>query len=145
MMIRNTINASLIMKQNEIDFSLCPCCYWKPETKITYLQRYLLLHSILYYKRSESVISDTKFDAVAKQLYRAQANAKTSVLEKTMYYYATVDFNGSTMYDVMQLLTHDDYSYLEQIALRVLKMYNEERQEKHGKQQTRKTVKSKRG
>ena len=112
----------------EIDFNKCPACYWNQSAKISYLQRFVIIHSLLYYEFDESIIPDTKFDVIAKQLYKVQKEHKDSAL-KSLYYYALHDFNGSTMFNVVQKLNRKDYAYLTEIALKVLKMYKEEKSE----------------
>ena len=51
-----------------IDFDQMPFVYWNEPTKISYLQRQVIVHSLIYYELNESVISDKEFDDLSRQL-----------------------------------------------------------------------------
>lgn len=103
-----------------INFDRMPCIYWSDITKAGYLQRYIIIHSIIYYELNESVISDKQFDSVARQLVKMQKRMKHE-LKDTMYYYCMYDFDGSTGFDLYNRLIPFDKKYLMQIARNVLR------------------------
>lgn len=116
------------MKQEKqiIDFSKMPCVYWSNSTKISYLQRRIIVYSIMYYENNESCISDEKYDGVSRQLVELMKNVTPEELEKSTYYYAMHDFDGSTGFDIFGRLTSYDKEYLSNIAAHVYKMWKEQ-------------------
>lgn len=103
-----------------VNFDRMPCIYWSDATKIGYLQRYIIVHSIIYYHLNSSVISDAEFDSVAQQLIKMQKQLGRQKLKDTMYYYCMYDFDGSTGFYLLDRLIPFDREYLTGIASRVL-------------------------
>lgn len=99
-----------------IDFSNMPCIYWSNTTKISYLQRRIIVWSIMYYEFNESCVPDSQYDSVSHQLVELQKQASKEEFEKSTYYYAMHDFDGSTGFDIPSRLTNEDRTYLTQIA-----------------------------
>lgn len=106
-----------------IHFDRPPLIYWSDESKISFLQRHILIHSIIYYELNNNCISDKKFDELAKQLVDVQKQYPKNVLEKTMYYYVLKDFTGETGFDLYAKLTKKDKKTLRGIAITVLRQY----------------------
>lgn len=106
--------------EDAIRFDRMPCIYWSESTKISYLQRRVIVYSIMYYELNESCISDSQYDAVVKQLVRMQSHASSEVLEKTRYNYVMYDFDGSTGFHLYGRLSNADRMYLMEIAKSVL-------------------------
>lgn len=98
-----------------------PSAYWSDSTKISYLQRRIIVYSIMYYELNESVISDTEYDKISKQLVNMQ-NEAGGILKETQYYYCMYDFDGSTGFDLFYRLTKSDREYLLNMAKFILKM-----------------------
>ena len=99
-----------------IDFSKCPCIYWSNTTKISYLQRRIIVYSIMYYEHDESCVSDAEYDSISHQLVALQKQATQEEFKKSTYYYAMHDFDGSTGFDIPSRLTKKDRNYLTHIA-----------------------------
>lgn len=99
-----------------IDFSHMPCIYWSESVKISFLQRRIIVYSIMYYENDESCVSDSEYDSMSRQLAAMQKQASEEDLEKSTYYYAMFDFDGSTGFDIPSRLTKQDYNYLKHIA-----------------------------
>lgn len=99
-----------------IDFSNCPSVYWSNSTKISYLQRRIIVWSIMYYEHDESCVPDYVYDAVSHQLVELMSQATKEEFEKSTYYYAMFDFNGSTGFDIPSRLTKKDRTHLTNIA-----------------------------
>lgn len=99
-----------------IDFSHMPCVYWSDTTKISYLQRRIIVYSIMYYENNESCISDKEYDEISQQLVRLQRETDIEDFKKSEYYYAMYDFDGSTGFDIPGRLTKHDREYLGSIA-----------------------------
>lgn len=109
-----------------IDFSKMPCIYWSESTKISYLQRRVIVYSIMYYQLNESCISDHEYDAIVKQLVRFQNKASEKELKKSKYYYVMYDFEGSTGFHLFNRLNSKDKSYLLLLAQNILNQWRME-------------------
>lgn len=101
---------------NGVNFGRMPCKYWDNTTKISYLQRRIIVYSIMYYELSESCITDMEYDAISKQLVHLQSSVDEAEFKKSQYYYAMYDFDGSTGFDIPGRLTQKDRDYLTKIA-----------------------------
>ena len=99
-----------------IDFSKAPCIYWSNSTKISYLQRRIIVYSIMYYEFNESCVSDDFYDSISRQLVKLQKETKPEEFRKSTYYYAMYDYDGSTGFDIPSRLTKYDREYLTHIA-----------------------------
>lgn len=92
--------------------------------KISYLQRKIIICSIIYYEMNESIISDKQFDEEARQLVNLQKQNKKD-LNKSEYYYCMKDFDGSTGFDLFGRLKKYDRVYLTHLAKYILKLYKQ--------------------
>lgn len=106
-----------------IDFSKMPCAYWSDSTKISYLQRRIIVYSIMYYENNESCISDSEYDSISRQLVELMKVVDFAELRKSTYFYAMYDFDGSTGFDIPARLTRYDKEYLSEIAECVLRSW----------------------
>ena len=111
------------LQRHRIDFNQMPCIYWSDATKISYLQRRIIVWSIMYYEHNESCVSDLVYDAVSYQLVELQKNASKEQVRASTYYYAMHDFDGSTGFDIPARLTKYDKEYLTHIACMVYNMW----------------------
>lgn len=105
------------------DVNKLPVLYWNDKTKIEYLQRIIILHSIIYYELNSNCIIDKDYDKLSKQLLELMSNTKKSILEKTQYWYVYKDYDGSTGYYLYHNLSKKDKKYLYLIANNILKQY----------------------
>jgi hypothetical protein len=96
--------------------------YWSNKLKMSALQRWIIVHSILYYEMDSSIVSDKMFDANARQLVKMQKQYSDEATQ-TDYWYAFYDFDGSTGFDLFGRLKNKDRRYLTQIAQHVLKLH----------------------
>lgn len=99
-----------------IDFSKCPCIYWSDSTKISYLQRRIIVYSIMYYEHDESCVSDKYYDSISRQLAKMMRECDPEELRRSTYYYCMHDFDGSTGFHIYSRLTPYDKEYLSHIA-----------------------------
>ena len=97
--------------------------YWSNKLKMSALQRWVIVHSILYYEMDSSIVSDKMFDDNAKQLVKMQKQYSDEATQ-TDYWYLFYDFDGSTGFDLFGRLKKKDRRYLTQIAQHVLKLHN---------------------
>lgn len=105
------------------DLNKMPFKLWDDSTKISFLQRVVLVHSILYYELNTTVISDSDFDLLSKQLVELQRHASKEELEKSQYYYVFYDFDGTTGFDLWHRLKVSDKDYLLKISKQVEKVF----------------------
>lgn len=105
-----------------INFDNMPSKYWDDHVKISYLQRRIIIYSIMYYELNESCVSDKLYDSISQQLVNMQQSVDKEEFKKSKYYYAMHDYNGSTGFYISSRLSKDDYEYLTKIAQIVLKI-----------------------
>lgn len=110
-----------------VDFSKPPCIYWSDSAKISSLQRRIIVWSILYYDYNENAVSDSEYDSVSRQLVELQKQVSKEDFEKSKYYYAMRDFDGSTGFDIPSKLTEKDRQYLKTIAENVCNQLRDKR------------------
>ena len=103
-----------------VDFNKMPCVYWSGKMKVEWLQRFILLHSIIYYKLDDSCITDNDFDIISKQYLKMSKNLNLNELRATHYYYCMDDFDGNTGFDIIERLNREDYERLLHIATYIL-------------------------
>ena len=108
-------------KGYDFDNSL-PTKYWSLETRVNFLQRVVILNSIIYYELNTICIEDKVFDAVAKQLVLLTQELSEVKKEKTHYWYVMYDFDGSTGFDLYNRLSDLDKSYLTKLARNMINM-----------------------
>lgn len=99
--------------------------YWSDKLKVEYLQRRVIVHSILYYMLDNSVISDIDYDKISRQLIRYMKMTSEEELKDTHYWYCMHDFDGNTGYDLYDRLTEVDKDKLFNISMIVLRSYQE--------------------
>ena len=93
--------------------------YWSNKLKISALQRWIIVHSILYYELDSSIVPDKQFDRNAYQLVDLQKEHPTEA-QASQYWYVFHDFDGTTGFDIYDRLTKSDKDYLTKIAKHVL-------------------------
>lgn len=99
------------------DFDSClPCKWWDNKTRINFIQRRIIVFSIMYYQLDESVLTDQEFDAASHQLVKLMNETPKSVLEKTKYWYCMYDFDGSTGFHLYGRLNPQDSEQLFNLA-----------------------------
>ena len=63
---------------------------------IDFLQRYIIVHSYIYYELNDNVVSDKQYDAKSKELTRLK-NEYPDLWKSSMYYQQFGDdYNGAT-------------------------------------------------
>lgn len=110
-----------------MDFSKAPCIYWSDRTKISFLQRRIIVYSIMYYELDESCLTDAEYNEISKQLAEMMRTCDQSEIEKSTYYYAMYDFEGSTGFDIPARLKASDREYLTELAEKILDMWKRDR------------------
>lgn len=108
-----------------IDLDKMPFKYWSDETLISYLQRRVIVYSIIYYNLNDNCIPDKSYDEYANKLAELQSKNKEA-FENSQYYYCMKDFDKSTGFDLMDKLSSEDKEYLVKLAKFVLWLSKEE-------------------
>lgn len=106
------------MVSKRIDFEHMPAIYWSDKTKISYLQRRVLVYSIMYYQYNESCVTDMFYDQISEQLVELQ-HSNPKAFKQSEYYYAMYDFDGTTGFDIPNRLSKADKNKLSTIANQV--------------------------
>lgn len=115
-----------------IDFSKVPCIYWSNVTKMSYLQRRVIVYSLMYYDFDESCISDREYDSISHQLVALMNESTQKEKEETIYWYAMYDFEGSTGFDIPGRLTKEDKDYLTNLARHIHRSWKRNEKKKSG-------------
>lgn len=96
---------------------------WDNTTKLSFLQRRVIVYSIQYYMMNATVISDQQYDACARQLEALMKECTQEECEKSRYWYCMRNFTSATGFDLYSKLTDEDRKYLSHIADIVLDDY----------------------
>lgn len=107
--------------------------YWSNRQKAQMLQRWIIVHSILYYELGESVVSDKVFDDNSRQLVELMQEMSQEDLKRTRYWYMMRDFDGSTGFDLPSKLSKEDGDNLRRDAFGLLKLNKGEKQHEYKK------------
>lgn len=105
---------------------LLPTRYWNNKTRIEFLQRRIIVFSIMYYELNESIISDKQFDDISHQLVEYMNTTDKEILEQTQYYYVLKDFDGSTGFYIYDSLNEKDKKYLTNMSKHIISLYKGE-------------------
>ena len=87
--------------------------------KINYLQRKIILNSVMYYVYNKSFVSDKYFGDISHQLVEMQKsleNTGKSPRTSTEYGYMMYDFDGSTGFDLYSRLSSRDRDKINQMC-----------------------------
>jgi hypothetical protein len=71
--------------------------YWSDKIKIELLQKWLIIHSVIYYELDSNLIEDHLYDSNAKQLCKMQKQCPEAA-RQSKWWYAFRDFEGSGFY-----------------------------------------------
>lgn len=83
---------------------------------INFLQRYIIVHSYIYYECNSNIISDKDYDAKAKELVRYK-NEYPELWKSSMYYKQFTDeYNGSTGFTLYHDLDPHQQEIIRSIA-----------------------------
>ena len=85
------------------------------------LQRWILVHSIIYYELNDSVVPDTMFDNNANQLAEMQERYPDDAANTNLWYIFS-SFDGSTGFDLYRSLSKVDQKRFMEIAKQVLSL-----------------------
>jgi len=85
--------------------------YWSIKQKIEMLEKWLIIHSIIYYELNTNIVSDYMFDMNAKQLleYKKQY---LDIFKQSKWYYIFKDFRTSGFYIFKKLKKEEQIKLL---------------------------------
>lgn len=98
------------------------------EDYVSFLRRYILVHSYIYYHLNYNVITDYHYDLKAKELAELQKTYRDEGSYINVFY----DFDGSTGFDLFNRLTEEEAERIKSIAHNVIKQHKQEKQNKQG-------------
>lgn len=87
---------------------------WDDVAKMEYMQRRVLVLSVLYYQRDISLVPDKDYDRLSYQLLRLMQSSPD--VEKSRYYYAFKTFDATTGFDLQAKLTPEDQHHILAVA-----------------------------
>lgn len=114
-----------------------PTKYWSTKTRIEYIQRRIIVFSIMYYELSESPLDDKQYDSIAYQLVEYMNTTPKKILEQTYYWYVFYDFDGSTGFYLPYRLNKKDKEYLTNLAGNIKRLWKSGGKEKCEKVKSR--------
>lgn len=83
---------------------------------IDFLQRFIIVHSYIYYELSDNIISDKEYDERAKELVEYK-NKYTELWKSSMYYKQFGDdYNGATGFTLYHELDEKQKEIIRSIA-----------------------------
>ena len=98
--------------------------YFSTTAKIQLLQKWILVHSVIYYELDESIVDDNTYDMNEVQLAKLmQDNPKAA--SKSKYADCFRGFDGSTGFDLYKRLTVKDRREVYETAQYVLSLHKE--------------------
>lgn len=98
--------------------------YLSDIAKANMLERWIIVHSILYYCQDTNVVSDRMYDMNSKQLVDLLDNMSLKEKQKTKYWYVFKTFDGSSGFGLYEGLKFEDREYLLTQADLVLRLAN---------------------
>jgi len=96
--------------------------YVSVQSKIESLERWLLVHAIIYYEYNNNIVTDTQWDTNAYQLVD-MIKQYPKDFKASYYYILYKEFDGSTGFDLPDGLkewNREHYDYLDIIASHVV-------------------------
>ena len=105
-----------------LNLNVLPIKYWSIKTIISYIQRRIIIYSIMYYKLNNNCITDKSYDELSQQLLELMKSTPKEICKETQYWYCMYDFDGSTGFDIPDRLTNSDRDYLTKLAEHILKL-----------------------
>lgn len=93
---------------------------WSDKDKIEYLQRRIIISSIIYYELNNNIIEDKEFDRVSQLLVQMQNSYGN--INNTQYGYCMYDFDGTTGFHLYDRLTDNDKKRLTTYAVNETKV-----------------------
>lgn len=98
--------------------------YLSDVAKANMLERWIVVHSILYYCQDTNVVSDRMYDMNSKQLVELFESMSLKEKRKTKYWYVFQTFDGSSGFGLYEGLNFEDREYLSAQANLVLRIAN---------------------
>lgn len=90
------------------------------QERVNYLQRFIIVHSYIYYELNNNVISDREYDAKAKELVKYK-NDYPELWRSSMYYKQFGDdYNGSTGFTLYHDLDTHQQAIIKSIVKNIL-------------------------
>lgn len=89
--------------------------YWSDRTRFELMQKWLLVHSYLYYIMNRSVVTDSMFDKNSRQLVEMM-QASPEAFKASKYYSVFRDWDGTTGYHLWDRLEPYQQSIIRGIA-----------------------------
>ena len=89
---------------------------WSNVEKLDGLEKWILVHSHLYYDTDKTVVSDRMFDKNCWQLVDLIRECTQEEREASRWWYVFNNFDGCTGYDLFMRLNSDDQHYIDDMC-----------------------------
>lgn len=91
------------------------------QEQINFLQRYIIVHSYIYYELDRNIISDKEYDAKSKELTKYK-NDYPDLWRTSMYYKQFgEDYNGATGFSLYHDLSDRQKKIIQSIVFNIFK------------------------
>jgi len=97
------------------------------EEYLSFLQRWIIVNSYIYYENDDSIFTDHQYDKVAYFLAQRQSEYKGDIKTATQYGYVFHDFDGTTGFDLYHRLKDEDKNIIIRVANHVIWLFKRER------------------
>lgn len=87
---------------------------------INFLQRFIIVHSYIYYELNNNVVSDKFYDAKSKELTKLKNEYPSLWLTSQYYKQFGYDYNGATGFTLYHDLDEKEQEKIRRIALSIL-------------------------
>lgn len=88
--------------------------------ELNWLQRRIVVYSIIYYCYDDNAISDHDYDAMCLRLAEIQSTIADAHLSRLWYVFYDFDKDCTSGFNLINRLTREDRAYLKEIAWLVL-------------------------
>ena len=91
--------------------------------RINFLQRYIIVHSYIYYELDNNIISDKEYDVKSKELVKYKNDYPELWIRSEYYEQFGHDYNGATGFTLYHGLTENQQKIIRNIAHNILQNY----------------------
>lgn len=92
-----------------------------PQEYIDFLQRYIIVHSYIYYELNNNVISDREYDVKSKELVRLKGEYPDLWKDSMYYEQFREDYSGATGFTLYHDLDDKQKAIIKSIARTIIK------------------------
>ena len=107
------------------------------EDYLSFLQRWVIVNSYIYYEKDDSICTDHQYDKIAYFLAKKQNEYTGDINLNTQYGYVFYDFDGTTGFDLYHRLSDEDKEKIIRTANHIMWTFKRERNSHEKKKQNK--------